>query len=251
MKTTHNSENMEDIESEFARIMEDYKNAITYQQSDPKGCLITSRRIAEDICKQLVKRKISQDPGEMMLANLINKLKKANVLPRPIMEALDTVRRYGNLGGHALEEEDSVLITPDYAQACVGSLTTVVKWYFEEFQAPETMITELFPKTEENVSIKETEVFHLEKEYRQKPVTIPDAGKLQRLQNEYQELQQRYNWVSENIRSLTEDYHNETRRRLKLQLKRDLDKEQAERDSIEQEMQRIERQIEELRAHGM
>ncbi len=40
---------------EIARIQQDYEQALAHQQSDPAACLNTARRIAEDICTQLVR----------------------------------------------------------------------------------------------------------------------------------------------------------------------------------------------------
>lgn len=69
---------------------------------------------------------------------------------------------------------------------------------------------------------------------------------LQRLQNKHKELQEQYDRVSENIRCLAEDHLNETRLREKLRLKRELKNEEEERDSIEQEMLRLEMRIKNL-----
>lgn len=60
-----------------------------------------------------------------------------------------------------------------------------------------------------------------------------------RLKQKYDELQMRYNLVSENIGCLTEDYHNETDLLRKNSLKRRLDKEVNERDTLEKQMDDI------------
>ncbi len=70
-----------------------------------------------------------------------------------------------------------------------------------------------------------------------------DEFQLQSLRDKHQELRRRYQMVMENIRYLYEDYDNETRGRAKLQIKRELDKEKSERESIEHEMRSLESQM--------
>jgi len=65
-----------------------------------------------------------------------------------------------------------------------------------------------------------------------------------RLKQKYDELQIRYNLVSENIGCLTEDYHNELESLRKKSFKRRLDKEVNERDTLETQMDEILKKME-------
>ena len=56
------------------------------------------------------------------------------------------------------------------------------------------------------------------------------------LQQKRNELQRRYDMVSENLQCLTDDYDNETRSRNKLRLRREMDKDTAERDKLEKKL---------------
>jgi len=75
-----------------------------------------------------------------------------------------------------------------------------------------------------------------------KQVTIPQSlseTEKKFLQQKFNEMQKRYEMVSENLASLTDDYDNETRSRIKLQLKREMDREAAERDKLEKQLTEI------------
>jgi len=65
-----------------------------------------------------------------------------------------------------------------------------------------------------------------------------------RLRRKLDELQMEYDMVSENIRYLTEDYHNELDLLRKKILKRRLEREKNVRDELEKQMDEIIKQIE-------
>lgn len=69
---------------------------------------------------------------------------------------------------------------------------------------------------------------------------------IHRLQARYEQLKKAHTLVSKNIEAREEDYHNQFMEDAKLLIKRKLDKDYAERDKIEQEMQDIAHKLETL-----
>lgn len=120
-------------EKEIARIKKEYEQAAQYQLSDPFACLLTSRRIAEDICKQLVIRELAEDASGVMLHKLINKLSEKKILPYYVAVPLRTIQNYGNLGAHA-QGKDAVHITSEFVQPCIQSLSKVVDWCLHAYR---------------------------------------------------------------------------------------------------------------------
>ncbi len=129
---------------DIIRIQQDYNNAVAYQHSDPAACMGTSRRIAEDICTQVLRAETPHDPGGLMLHKLIGKLTAENVLPSYIIASLQTVKILGNLGAHPQGRDAEHL--PKFVQSCLDSLYIVVAWYVETYQTPETGGAEHVPK---------------------------------------------------------------------------------------------------------
>ena len=70
-----------------------------------------------------------------------------------------------------------------------------------------------------------------------------NSSQNKRLYDILDELRKRYDRISENIQCVSEDWVNESRRREKLRLKRNLDEEESDRDSIEKEIRQVECQI--------
>lgn len=114
-------------------LIDSYNNAVKYLRNDPMACLTSSRRIAEDICKSLLKREITEEHEETRLAKFIQALKKENIVPYPILAALHAVREYGNVGAHS-QGADIVYITTHYAQPCIQSLAILTDWYVNHYQ---------------------------------------------------------------------------------------------------------------------
>ncbi len=123
-------------DDDFLRLKEEYERAISDQYQDPTVSLWRARRIAESICKQIYAQDISLPPERLMLAEAINELEKAKIVPMPIIIPLRTIQHYGNLGSHD-QGKESNYITPEYAQSCLSSLATVVNWYLKTYHPEE------------------------------------------------------------------------------------------------------------------
>ena len=126
-------------EKEIALIKQEYEKVAAYQRSDPSACLTTSRRIAEDICKQLVVRELAEDASGVMLNKLINKLSEKKILPYYVAVPLRTIQNYGNLGAHA-QGKDAVHITSEFVQPCIQSLSKVVDWYLHTYRPVKAVV---------------------------------------------------------------------------------------------------------------
>lgn len=120
-------------EKEIASIKKDYEQAAQYQQSDPFACLLTSRRIAEGICKQMIVWELNQDTSRLTFDKSINKLLNEKLLPYYIVAPLRTIQSYGNLGAHP-QGKDTEKITAEYVQPCVQGLAVVVDWYLHTYR---------------------------------------------------------------------------------------------------------------------
>lgn len=124
------------------RIRREYNKAQAYQQSDPAACLSTSRRIAEDICKQLLQAEIDVSPRgkkgkHQGLYKVIQQLNTEGVLPSTIVAPLQVIQNFGNVGAHP-QIKHAKHLTPDYVKPCMDSLGIVVKWYLERYPFPES-----------------------------------------------------------------------------------------------------------------
>lgn len=126
-------------EKEIASIKKDYEQAAQYQQSDPLACLLTSRRIAEGICKQMIVWELNQDTSRLTFDKSINKLLNEKLLPYYIVAPLRTIQSYGNLGAHP-QGKDAEKITPEYVQPCVQGLAVVVDWYLHTYRPVKAII---------------------------------------------------------------------------------------------------------------
>ena len=73
-----------------------------------------------------------------------------------------------------------------------------------------------------------------------------ETANAQMLNQELQELQQQYDLLSENIRSLNEDYHNTLEAHEKLPLERKLNAEKARRAEIEQQLRSVSERLDTL-----
>ena len=117
------------------RIRNEYKKAQAYQQSDPSACLSTSRRTAEDICKQLLQAETSLSSKGVVFYQLIKTLSKEDVLPHTIAGQLYVIQNLGNVGAHS-QGRDTEHLTPEYVKPCMDSLGIVVEWYLERYPFP-------------------------------------------------------------------------------------------------------------------
>ncbi len=129
-------ENLEDrinyLEKEVERIKKMYEKTIAYEETDPEVSLQQARKAAEAICKNLYINEVNSNPGKLMLDELIRKLIENKVIPQKIVVPLRTIQGYGNLAAHD-NGDDPDSITSEYIQPCIGSLSTLVSWYFEEY----------------------------------------------------------------------------------------------------------------------
>lgn len=122
----------EKIRSKIKSLKKAHEKIKSYATSDPSVALCQSRKIAEIICHQIYSSEISPKKNNFNLSHLIQRLNKENKLPKLIIQDLDTIRRYGNIGCHhqGQEEED---VTTEYTQACLNSLSNVINWYTKKY----------------------------------------------------------------------------------------------------------------------
>ncbi len=128
------------FEDEINRVKQQYKEAVAYQTEDPSTSLNKARKIAEDICKQLVEYELSENPSQLSLDQLINKLKNhRKILPSRITPAIYTIKNFANPASHALRVETEH-ITRQYAQPCLDSLTILVGWYVNTYRPTHAVV---------------------------------------------------------------------------------------------------------------
>ena len=113
------------------RIEISYREALSYQSTAPKTALWKARETAESICKQIFSLECSPVPPKS-ISKCLTIFRERRVLPPHIGPALETVRRYGNVGAHDLGT-DAENITPDYVRTCLYSLSTLVQWYLKTY----------------------------------------------------------------------------------------------------------------------
>ena len=129
-------------DNEYRQIQDEYNKAISYQHADPVVSLWRARKTAEVICRQLYEKKIGSYPKRLEFGKAINRLEEQKILPEHIAVPLRTTQHYGNLGTHS-QKDAADYITPEYVQACLDSLTTVVTWYRQSYypDEPQALVT--------------------------------------------------------------------------------------------------------------
>ena len=116
----------------FTHIKNLYGKALKYQElDDPEPTLMSARKVAEAICKQIFIQKFQRNPGQMLLEDMLQKLEAKNLLPEHI-NILRTIQSYGNFGVHD-QGEDAEPITMADIQPCVSALDTLVNWFKEYY----------------------------------------------------------------------------------------------------------------------
>lgn len=121
------------LESEVAGIRRLYEKTISYGDSDPETALMNARKAAEAVCSRVFEHKVGKPPKSLTLQPLIEKLAQLDALPEHILIALRTIQNYGNFGSHHQAGEPQP-ITSEFAQPCLQSLGTVVRWYCQDFE---------------------------------------------------------------------------------------------------------------------
>ena len=133
-KDTHSVRSrLDQLEKEVGRIRQLYERTMSYRERDPETALMHARKAAEAVCRQVFIKEVSPNAGNIMLDDLIDKLKSAGVLPKVIAIPLRTIQGYGNFAAHA-QGAESADITADNIQPCLQALAIVVDWYFREYQ---------------------------------------------------------------------------------------------------------------------
>ena len=121
------------LESEVAGIRRLYDKTLDYSKTDPETALMNARKAAEAVCSRVFEQKVGKPPKSMTLQPLIERLAQIDAVPEQILIALRTIQNYGNFGSHHQAGEPQP-ITPEFAQPCLQSLGTVVRWYCEDFE---------------------------------------------------------------------------------------------------------------------
>jgi TolB-like protein len=121
------------LESEVAGIRRLYDKTLDYSKTDPETALMNARKAAEAVCSRVFEHKVGKPPKSMTLQPLIERLTQLDAVPEQILIALRTIQNYGNFGSHHQTGEPQP-ITPEFAQPCLQSLGTVVRWYCEDFE---------------------------------------------------------------------------------------------------------------------
>jgi len=120
-----------------------YDKTLDYSKTDPETALMNARKAAEAVCSRVFEHKVGKPPKSMTLQPLIERLTQLDAVPEQILIALRTIQNYGNFGSHHQTGEPQP-ITPEFAQPCLQSLGTVVRWYCEDFeQADREAATEI------------------------------------------------------------------------------------------------------------
>jgi formylglycine-generating enzyme required for sulfatase activity len=123
-------ERLTDLEQRVTYLSRLVLRAHQYQQSDPETALNQARKSAEAICYHLFRVEIGK-PGNMMLEDLINKLKDRGVIPPQVVLSLKTIQSFGNFGSHGKNGQDGYEeFSVESIAPCLSALAVVTNWYF-------------------------------------------------------------------------------------------------------------------------
>lgn len=103
---------------------------------DPDYAVIKARKIAEGICKYLVvENRLIKDDHSIRNATLEVYLQKflrerKDLFPKDIIIQIETIQKYGNLGGHYQEGDP---VTQEGVEICLKSLSCLLNWFNREY----------------------------------------------------------------------------------------------------------------------
>lgn len=121
------------IERNLTYFKEEFRKAVTQQVHSPLDSLIIARRIAEEICQDLLFHELSEDSHHVMLGQAISTLTGQPQIPPYIITSLKTIHDYGNLGGHGKQRTVKYL-PPQVPHLCLCSLEILLQWYEHSYQ---------------------------------------------------------------------------------------------------------------------
>jgi formylglycine-generating enzyme required for sulfatase activity len=126
-------ERLANLEQRVAYLSRLVLKAHQYQQSDPESALNQARKSAEAICYHLFRVEIGK-PGNMMLEDLISKLKDRGIIPPRVVLSLKTIQLFGNFGSHAQNGQDGYEeVSVESVAPCLSALAVVTNWYFSDY----------------------------------------------------------------------------------------------------------------------
>jgi hypothetical protein len=128
------------LERAFGDVLRMQTKARSYLHTDPEVTLMFARKATEAVLKAIFVARVSENVGDLMLNDLIDKLKRGKHLPKSIETHCRTIQFHGNFGAHDQEEENQA-ITTGFAQPCIHSLDYVCEWFRKTYgpSAPTSM----------------------------------------------------------------------------------------------------------------
>jgi hypothetical protein len=101
-------------------------------EDDPDMALAKCRQTLERVLTAVFRQR--RDPGTRPLEQLIKELQREQVLPRKIVALCEVIRELGNVGAHAVHDDETVT----YREALIAfnALTLVLDWYGRSSEQP-------------------------------------------------------------------------------------------------------------------